>query len=104
MTGITPLWCIFGIIGVLVWIRVCQWFFSIAQNSAFENGIKAPLKKGAIIFILIFAAIKILGYELDMEVAIMYFSLMLAGLAGIISGFRLGRIYLAQPELNERST
>lgn len=97
MVGKETILCyVFWVIGIWVLLRICQWIFSIAQISAFENGPKVPLKIGAIIFIFIFVAIKILGYELDMEIALIYFVLLLAGLTGIIRGACLSRFYPAK--------
>lgn len=102
MVGKETILCyVFWVIGIWVLLRICQWIFSIAQISAFENGPKAPLKMGVIIFIFIFAVIKILGYELDMEIALIYFALMLSGLAGFIRGLLLSRSALPVQLQNE---
>lgn len=82
---------VFVLIGAFILLRISQWLYYMAQISAFGRGIKVPLKWGVLIFLSIFVAIKIFGYELDMEIATIYFVLMLAGLSGILRGRFLER-------------
>jgi hypothetical protein len=84
---------VFMAIGALVVFAAGRWFYYAAQINAFERGAKVPLKFGLIIFLIIFAAIKVFGYELDMGIAIIYFGLMLAWVFGIMRGRLLARNY-----------
>lgn len=84
---------IFIIIGVVVVAKVYKMLYWLAKDSAGYHGAKVPLKYGLVIFVALFLLIKMFGYELDMGIAVIYFGLMLAGIAGIIRGRLLARNY-----------